>query len=423
MNTANLRTRLSTLFFVARRYIFSKSQDSFVGFISRTSMIGIALGVAILIIVLSVMNGFAEEFQRRVLGNIPHAFVAKGDETSLGYYRPLKTKILQEDPAVESVSALTMLNSVALAGSERVSFVQLMGVDPSGFENVSSIPNSITEGSFHALNTNPYTVVLGRSLANMLGVGVGDKVRFLLPRLYVSLAGFNPVIKQFTVIGIFDTHSEIDKAYALIHIRDAARLNGKNPEYIQGLYLRYKDVLKAPTDVHRLRILLGEDYRVTDWSSSFGSLHSAIRTEKHMVTLLLFFIILVASFNVLATLVMIIKEKQGEIAVLKTLGMSSTSVVLIFVIQGMWIGLFGCVVGLFLGVVGALSISDIFLFIERFFSADLLNSDTYFINYLPAKLELWDVLLVLIGTMLIAALATIYPAYRTTQIEPTDILS
>ncbi len=413
--------KFSTLLFISIRYTMTKSSDAFVSFISKTSTIGLILGIAVLIIVLSVMNGFSTELQNRILGSIPHAVLSH--RGTLDNWRDVANEVSNFD-GVDAVAPLNHLEAVLFSdrgGSS--SFSLINGISPSEETRVSNIPNNMSYGRIEDLNHQPFGIILGSSLAFDLQVHVGDYVSLVLPKVVGSIAGFAPVFKRFQVIGIFNTNSQIDSVYSFIHITDAARLTGIPTDAVRSLRIKFNDVLEAPILSRNLRFSLDSiSFSIRDWTYSYGNLFSAIQLEKRMIGLLLFFIILVAAFNVLATLVMIVQEKRTEVAILRTMGAGVKDIIMIFMLQGTWIGIAGCLLGSLLGVVGAYYISSIIYFIESLFGIRFLDANTYFISYLPSEIWLSDILTVILFAFSICILSTIYPSWRATKIYPAEML-
>lgn len=403
---------------IGLRYARAKRSNHFISFISFSSIAGLALGVAVLITVLSVMNGFDRELQQRILGMIPHATLW-GNPTLPNWQEDMK--IIKKMPHVVGVAPHTQAQVMFQSGSG-VHGALLNGIDPNMEKKVSIINDHIIAGSLDALDTSRFGIVLGSQLAKMLGVQVGDKVTAILPKANVSIAGITPVLKRFTVVGIFEVGAQLDASLAYISIQDAALLKRYKKGSVEALRISFDDLFVAPTEIWDIARAIPGLNRVSDWTRTQGNLFHAIKMEKTMIGLLLLLIVAVAAFNIVSTLVMVVTDKRNDIAILRTMGLTSRQVMCVFIVQGMFIGLLGTFIGLVLGVALALNVSTLVDWLQQLLHVQFLSSDVYFINYLPSQLEWSDVKVIVSCAFVMTVAATIYPAWRASKVEPAEAL-
>lgn len=405
-------------FYIGLRYTAAKRRNHFISFISLTSMIGLMLGVAVLIIVLSVMNGFDRELKQRILGMVPHA-------TILGANGPLNDweridAAVQEHPRVVAAAPFIQGQGMVTGGGN-VRGVLLNGILPEQESTVSIIDDHFIEGSLEDLKPGEFGIIIGKLMANSLGLQVGDLLTVVLPEPSVTLAGVLPRLKRFTVKGIFSVGAELDGSYALIHMDDAARLV-RTGGRAEGIRLLFDDLFAAPRVVNEIARELPGRYYVSDWTRTHGNLFQAIRMEKTMIGLLLMFIVAVAAFNIVSTLVMVVTDKTADIAILRTMGATPGRIMRIFIVQGAVIGVFGTLIGTALGILGALNISGFISWLESVLGHQFLSADVYFISYLPSQLKWQDVFIISGAGLAMSLLATIYPAWRASRVEPAEAL-
>ncbi|MCF6775952.1 lipoprotein-releasing ABC transporter permease subunit [Thiotrichales bacterium 19X7-9] len=405
-------------FYIGLRYIRAKKRNHFISFISGVSFFGIALGVAVLITVLSVMNGFDQEIRQRMLIMVPQATVTGWNgqlDDWQNVYKHLKgkDKITGMAPYIQGQA---MLSREGFS-----SFGILVGVDPKLESQVSPVGEKMTQGSLSNLKAGHYGIVLGKDLANSLGATIGSKVTVIVPQATFSPAGFLPRLKQFTVVGVFSVGYQFDSAYALMNINDAAKLlqMGKN---VTGLQLKFPSPFDAPYEAKILNNELMPAYQITDWTQQNTNFFKALQMEKTMMFFILVLIITVAAFNMLASLVMVVTDKQADIAILRTIGASSRQIMSIFIVQGTLIGIIGIVIGVILGVILAINTTEIVNWIQQVFHVQFLSANVYYIDFLPSKLELWDIIHVSIVAFILSVLATLYPAWRASRIQPAEAL-
>lgn len=383
-------------------------------------MIGLALGVVVMIVVLSVMNGFDHEMRTRVLGMVPHATIESGEP--IGDWQALADKV-KRNPQVEAVAPFTQMQGL-LTNNGNVQKILLNAIDPVQERKVSIIDGFMKQGSLDDLVTGAFGVVIGDKAATKLGVGVGDKVTFVSPEVTVTPAGMFPRMKRFTVVGIFHVGAgELDGYLGVTNLQDLARLHRWKPEQVQGLRLKFTDLFKAPRTAYEIAQSLGEhQYYSRDWTRTHGNLYQAIGMEKSIIGLLLLLIVAVAAFNIISTLVMVVNDKRGDIAILRTLGATPGQIMAIFMVQGTVIGVVGTLIGAGVGILAALNVSSAISALEGLIGHKFLNADVYFIDYLPSQLMAEDVLLVCGAALVLSFLATLYPAWRAARTQPAEAL-
>ncbi|UZE27428.1 lipoprotein-releasing ABC transporter permease subunit [Pseudomonas asplenii] len=406
--------------FIGTRYTRAKRRNHFVSFISLTSIIGLALGVVVMIVVLSVMNGFDREMRDRVLGMVPHATIESGEPIS--DWQALADKVRQ-NPQVAAVAPFTQMQGL-LTNNGQVQKVLLNGIDPAQERKVSIIDRFMQQGQLDALAPGSFGIVIGDKAATKLGVGLGDKLTFVAPEVSVTPAGMFPRMKRFTVVGIFHVGAgELDGYLGLTNIDDLARLHRWKPDQVQGLRLKFDDLFQAPRTAWEIAQQLGDShYYARDWTRTHGNLYQAIKMEKAMIGLLLLLIVAVAAFNIISTLVMVVNDKKGDIAILRTLGATPGQIMAIFMVQGSVIGVVGTLIGAAVGIFAALNVSAAISALEGLIGHKFLNADVYFIDYLPSQLMAEDVLMVCGAALVLSFFATLYPAWRAARTQPAEAL-
>ncbi len=404
---------------VGLRYTRAKRRNHFISFISLTSMAGIALGVAALIVVLSVMNGFQEVLRARILGVVSHVQIGGVDNRLTDWRRVLA--IAERQPHVIGAAPFVQGEGMLTSG-ERVRGAIVRGILPAREDEVTDIGRHMRLGSLAALKPGGWGIVLGVDLARSLGALLGDKVVLIVPQGQVTPAGVIPRLKQFTVVGIFDVGEyEFDAGLALIDLRDAQTLY-RTGDAVSGVRLKLDDLFLARQVADSLADKLGPDVYATDWTRSHSNYFRAVEIEKHVMFVILLLIVAVAAFNIVSTLVMLVTDKQADIAILRTLGASPGSVMQIFVVQGALIGVVGTLLGVMVGVLIALNIGTIVPAIEHLFHVQFLAKDVYYISELPSHLKGGDVLTVSAVSLVLSFLATLYPSWRASRINPAEAL-
>ncbi|MDF2180811.1 lipoprotein-releasing ABC transporter permease subunit [Neptuniibacter sp. CAU 1671] len=405
--------------YIGLRYTAAKRSNHFISFISLASMLGLMLGVAALIVVLSVMNGFDRELKQRILGMVPHATIT-GYQQPLTNWPDLVTQVEQQPDVLGAAPFISNQGMLTAKGVVRGALIN--GIDPELESKISILPAHIKLGSLDALNETRFGIVLGDLLARYLGVRPGDKVTLVLPEASVSLAGVVPRLKRFTVVGVFEVGAELDASLAYIHLRDAAALKRMEEGEVEGIRLQFEDLFQAAKRVKEIAIGLDGKFRISDWTRTHGNLFHAIQLEKRMIGLLLFLIVLVAAFNIVSTLVMVVTDKKSDVAILRTMGATAGQIMRIFMVQGTVIGVMGTLLGVLLGVTLGLTISDLIAWVEHTLGIQFLNADVYFISYLPSELQWRDVTVIALASLLISFLATLYPSWRAAKTEPAEAL-
>ena len=407
--------------FIGLRYTRTKRSNHFISFISMTSMVGIALGVAALIVVLSVMNGFQHELRSRILGVASHLQITGADNTLSDW--PRMAQLASQHPEVQGTAPFIMAQGM-LSYGQAVQGAVVRGVLPDQEDRVADIGAHIKAGDFKALKSGEFGIVLGADLSRMLGVGIGDKVVVMAPQGQFTPTGVVPRLKQFKVVGIFQVGMyEYDAALALIHLDDAAKLY-RMGDNVSGLRLKLADLYQAPQvarDISRQLSPYGS-YYVSDWTEQHANFFRAVQMEKRVMFVILALIVAVAAFNIVSTLVMAVTDKRADIAILRTLGASPNSVMWVFIVQGALIGVIGTLLGMVGGVLIALNIETIVPFIEHLFGVQFLAKDVYYISDLPSDLEWGDVIVITTVSLVLSLLATLYPSRRAAKTNPAEAL-
>lgn len=405
--------------FIGLRYTRAKRRNHFVSFIFLISILGIALGVAALIIVLSVMNGFEKELRERILGMTSHASII-GPGGMLADWQSVAERVRTEGGVM--ASAPFIHSEAMLEHRGKVSGALIQGVEPEEEMQVSSVGEKMVSGALSDLQSGQYGIILGKALADALGAFEGDKITVITPQASTTPVGVMPRMKRFTVVGIYEVGMhEYDRTMALIHLDDA-RILFKLGDNVSGLRLKLEDMLMAPRVSSLLQQKLEGDLWVIDWTVRHSNLFKAIKTEKTAMFIILLLVVTVAAFNIVSTLVMTVTDKQSDIAILRTLGMTPGSVMMIFIIQGAVIGLIGTMLGVSIGVPVALNLETIVSTIEQMFHVDFLSADVYYISDLPSDLRASDVVQFAGAAFALTILATIYPAWRASRIMPVEAL-
>ena len=405
--------------FVGLRYTRAKRRNHFISFISLISMLGITLGIVALIVVLSVMNGFHKEIQERNLGMAAHATLSE-PEGGVADWQSLVRQV-SEHPEVVGAAPFVEIQSM-LMNAGRTSAALLRGIVPDQEDAVSDLRKDMVAGSVDDLVPGGFRIIIGTELAAVLGVGVGDKVTVVTPQVSATPVGVMPRLKAFEVVGLFEVGmADYDRGAGFVHMSDAGRLMrlGDNAE---GVRLKLKNMFDAPLVAREIAYGLDGAYLVTDWTQVHRNFFAALRTEKRMMTIILFLIVAVAAFNIVSTLVMVVTDKRSDIAVLRTLGASPGRVMAIFMVQGTAIGLAGTLLGVVGGVLLGWNVEPIVAAIESAFGVHFLDPSIYYISALPSEVRAGDVLRIGGGAFLMSVLATLYPAWRASRTDPAEAL-
>jgi lipoprotein-releasing system permease protein len=405
--------------FIGLRYIRAKRKSHFVSFIAFISIAGVALGVFALIVVLSVMNGFGNELRDRTLSMTSHATISGYD----GYLRDWPAVIEKAEKNKEVIAAAPYISKeVMLSNGRRVSGSLISGIVPEMEEKVSMVASKMVSGSLSELKAGEYGIVIGRELANSLGVYEGDRVTVVTPQASVTAVGVMPRLRRFRVVGVFEVGMhEYDSAMAYMHLEDAAKLFSYDDK-VNGVRLKLTDLFEAPRITREIENDFGVDFWVKDWSKQHKNFFRALQTEKTVMFIILLMIISVAALNIVSTLMMTVTDKESDIAILRALGMRPSSIMIIFIIQGTFIGLFGTLIGVGSGVPVALNVFEIVSWLEQLFNTDFLPSDVYYISDITADVKFSEVVTYALSALTVTILATIYPAWRASRTLPAEAL-
>jgi lipoprotein-releasing system permease protein len=412
-------TKLPYELFVGLRYTRAKRRNHFISFISLTSMLGIALGVAALITVLSVMNGFQEELRTRILGVASHVQIT-GQGDALADWQAVAATATSDPRVIAAAPFVNGQGMLSFDGGVRASLIR--GILPEREDQVAEIGKHMKAGTLAALRPGEFGIVLGSELARALAVMAGDKLTLIAPQGQVTPAGIVPRIKQFTVVGIFEIGMfEYDSGLALIHLEDAQKLY-RMENKVSGVRLKLHDLFQARQVAYELLPKLGADVFVSDWTRSHANFFRAVQMEKTVMFIILLLIVAVAAFNIVSTLVMAVTDKQPDIAILRTLGAAPSGIMVVFIVQGALIGVIGTLIGVGGGVLLALNIDVVVPFIENLFNVHFLAKDVYYISELPSDLQGADVVAIAAVSFLLSLLATLYPSWRASRVNPADAL-
>lgn len=401
--------------FVGLRYLRAKQRNHFISFISSATILGVMLGVAVLIVVLSVINGFDREFQQRVLGMVAHANLwSRG---GIEDWQQV-VKNLEEFPGIEAAAPFVRLQGMLVERGNATGVV-VMGVDPTQEAKVSILPRYLGDSSLDVLKNGELNVVIGTGIAERMQVGVGDRITLVLPAPSANALGVTPKFQRFNVAGIFSTGADVDQLMAYIALGDAQQLS-QLENRVQGIRLRVTDLFQADSVASEAVAALGGPYWAIDWTLTHGNLYKSITMVKGVMALLLIIVVVVAAFNIVSSLVMVVNDKRADIAILRTQGATARTIMAIFMVQGTFVGIVGILMGTALGVTISLTISDAFRWLEHMLGRPLMKQ--YFVNYLPSELRIEYVLSVVMTAFIISALATLYPAWRASRIMPAEAL-
>jgi len=405
--------------FFGLRYTKAKRRNHFISFISLVSMLGIALGVVVLITVLSVMNGFHKEVRERILGMASHADI----QSANGGLHDWQDAVAQAARHPEVIGAAPYVEGQAmLTHGQEVSGALLRGVLPAEEPKVVDVGEHMLQGQLSDLQAGGFGIILGKELAQVLNVAVGDKVTVVIPQTSITPIGTMPRLKRFDVVGFFAVGmGEYDRGVAIMHLADAQQLF-RMPDSVTGVRLKLHDLFRAPTVSVELARMMSGRFRVFSWGDQHRNFFAALQMEKRMMGLLLFFIVVIAAFNIVATLVMVVIDKQSDIAILKTFGAAPGQIMGIFLVQGSLIGTIGTLMGVLGGVALALNLERVVAWIEDQFNVHFIDPNVYYISKLPSDLQAMDVMMVGFGALAASFLMTLYPAWRAYRTRPAEAL-
>lgn len=412
-----MKTPLSLI--IGLRYTRAKRRTHFVSFISLASLLGIALGVMVLITVLSVMNGFDQQIQQRFFAITPAVTVVTDNNISNSWPELVRASKTLSD-VVDAAPYVTG-NGMIMQGA-KFAGVSLMGILPSRESRVSALNKHLVQGSLDSLQAGRFHVVIGQSLAESLNVQIGDKINILTPQTNVTLVGIFPRYKTFKITGVFHTTGGLyDAGQLFINMKDAETLFLPGQRQ-SGVHIRLHDLYHASYVTQQLQDILTPEYAITNWTIQFGAFFQALAMEKTMLFVILLLIVAVAAFNLVSMLVMAVNDKRADIAILRTLGARPRTIMMTFVVQGAVIGFLGTILGLVGGLVLASHVTGIANELQKLFHVQFVRSDVYFINFLPSKIQLSDVIEVCLASMGFSLLATIYPAILAFKTQPAEAL-
>jgi lipoprotein-releasing system permease protein len=405
--------------FIGMRYTRAKRRNHFISFISLISVIGIALGMTVLITVLSVMNGFQREIRTRILGVASHVQLSGGGGT-LKDWQGVAAQALRHEQVIAAAPFVNAQGLLTNGSAVRGAYIR--GILPKHEEQVAEIGQHMKSGRLEDLVPGEFGVILGVELARGLGAVVGEKIVLVAPQGQVTPAGIVPRLRQFTVVGIFAVdHYEYDSGLALVAMEDAQKLF-RFGDSVSGVRLKLKDLFQATTVARDLARSLGPDVYASDWTMQHANFFRAVQIEKRMMFIVVILIIAVAAFNIVSSLVMVVTDKHADIAILRTMGAAPGSITRIFMIQGTLIGVAGTVLGLAGGIALALNVETVVPFIESLFGIKFLAKDVYYITDLPSELQMADVAVTAVVSFVLTMLATIYPSWRAAKVNPAEAL-
>jgi lipoprotein-releasing system permease protein len=406
--------------FIGLRYTRAKRRNHFISFISLISLLGITLGMTALITVMSVMNGFQKEVRSRILGVASHIQISGLDGALTDWQRVAREAL--KHPQVEAAAPYVSAQGM-VSFNNVVSGVVVRGILPDMEDRVADLGQMMIDGKLDDLVPGRFGIVIGRELARALDVFTGDKIVLISPQGQVTPAGILPRLKQFTITGIFEAgHFEYDSGLVLIHLADAQKLYRMENDEVSGVRLKLRDLFLAPQVAQELVPMISADVHISDWTRQHANYFRAIQIEKRMLSLILALIIAVAAFNIVSTLVMAVTDKQSDIAILRTLGASPRSIMKIFIVQGTLIGIVGTALGVIGGVLLAYNIEAVIAAIERVFSVQFLSREVYYISEIPSDPHLADIVTVAMVSFVLTLLATLYPSYRASKVNPAEAL-
>jgi len=410
---------LSYEFFIGMRYTRARRRSQFVSFVSVVSVVCIAIGMIVLITVLSVMNGFQREIRNRILGVASHLEL-RGTGGSLTGWQGVAAQAARHEQVVATAPFVNAQG--LLTHGSAVRGVLVRGIVPDQEERVADIGRHMRNGRLENLKPGEYGVVLGVDLSRALGAALGDKVVLVAPQGQVTPAGIVPRLRQLTVVGVFEVdHQEFDSSLALVALEDAQKIF-RFGDGVSGVRLKLKDLFQSRAVGRELARALGPDIYDSDWTQQHRNLLRAVQLEKRMMFFVVFLIIIVAAINIVSSLVMVVTDKQADIAILRTLGAAPSSIMKIFIIQGTVIGLVGTGLGLIGGISLALNVETVVPFIEHLFGFKFFAKDVYLISDVPSEVQAADVLLTALFSFAVTLLATIYPSWRAAKVKPAEAL-
>ncbi|RYY02042.1 MAG: lipoprotein-releasing ABC transporter permease subunit [Gammaproteobacteria bacterium] len=402
--------------YIGLRYTRAKRRNQFISFISAFSLIGMALGVMSLIVVLSVMNGLDREMKQRLLSVIPHGYITR--DPSLSNWQEVAEQVKQHPKVLGAAPFIA--SEALLTYSDGVQGIQLEGILPEEETKISVIDKHMLVGTLEDLRPGEFGVVMGSMMARQLGLALGDKVVITSPDINITPAGVYLRKKSFTLVGVFEVGAQVDLELAIIHLADAQKFF--RVQGAQGLHVKVNDLYQAGNVMSDLAAKFGSDYKVKDWSQTQGSLFQSVKMEKIVTGTLLNILIFIAVFNIVSSLVLMVADKRSDIAVLRTLGLTAKQVMGIFIVQGSAVGFVGTLIGVIAGCILTLLLNPIMGLLETLFGFHFFDPETFYISGLPNQLMWQDLVTITLTALILSFLATLYPAYRASKIEPAEAL-
>jgi lipoprotein-releasing system permease protein len=402
--------------YIGLRYTRAKRRNQFISFISAFSLIGMALGVMSLIVVLSVMNGLDREMKQRLLSVIPHGYITR--DPSLSNWQEVAEQVKQHPKVLGAAPFIA--SEALLTYADGVQGIQLEGILPEEETKISVIDKHMLVGTLEDLRPGEFGVVMGSMMARQLGLALGDKVVITSPDINITPAGVYLRKKSFTLVGVFEVGAQVDLELAIIHLADAQKFF--RVQGAQGLHVKVNDLYQAANVMNDLAAQFGKDYKVKDWSQTQGSLFQSVKMEKIVTGTLLNILIFIAVFNIVSSLVLMVADKRSDIAVLRTLGLTAKQVMGIFIVQGSAVGFVGTLIGVVAGCVLTLLLNPIMSLLETLFGFHFFDPETFYISGLPSYLMWQDLVTITFTALILSFLATLYPAYRASKIEPAEAL-
>ena len=413
----DMKTPLSLI--IGLRYTRARRRNHFISFISLASLLGIALGVTVLITVLSVMNGFDAQIHARFFAITPAVTVSTSNDLSNQWMDLVRTT--EKVSGVIAAAPFVSGNGMIMKGTQFAG-VSLMGISPNLEPRVSALQEHLLQGHLTDLQRGTFHTVIGKGLADLLGLTVGDSIRVFTPQTNVTLMGVFPRYKVFQITGIYHTSGGLYDMNQIFVNRHDAQVLFLPGQRTSGVHLRLTSLYDAPAVTDQLMQVLTPNYSITNWTVEFGAFFQALAMEKTMLFVILLLIVAVAAFNLVSTLVMVVNDKRADIAILRTLGATPRTIMMTFVVQGAVVGLWGTLLGLIGGLLLSLNVTRLANFIQQVFHIQFLHASVFFINFVPSKISFHDVVLVCVSTLLMSLLATIYPAIVAYRTEPAEAL-
>jgi len=408
--------------YIGLKYTRAKKRNHFISLISAISIVGIGLGIMALITALSLMNGMEYQFAHKLLAVTPQITLVSPITGKITKWQALETNLKKNNQQIQSAAPFIELPGLLMVKGHTPNYTYLRGVSPQSFNRVFDFKQKLLQGNLKTLKPTSFSIIIGKALAEKLGVTVGDKVTLLLPKTRLTPLGTAPIIKRLTVSGIFSLgNTSYDTTIAFINLQDAATLMNM-PQSITGLQLKLHNVLNAPALARHLSRTYFPKYNAMSWKDQNRAFFNALQMQKTVTFIILYLIIVVAAFNMLSSLVMMVTDKQADVAILRTLGAKTKTIMGAFIIQGLTVGIFGILLGLLFGLPLAYYLTPIADGIQHLFGIQFFSADVYWFNFVPSKLELSDVITVVISALVLSFIATLYPAFRAAKIQPAEAL-